>query len=234
MTGDPMTGGQRRVTLVEDHPLLRYALGAALSGAGIDVTEADITTADGCGLATRLIEAAPTAVVVDLGLPFSGGGLGLIAPLTAHRLAVVVLTGETDRGLWADCVHAGAVAVLSKTEDLDELVAAIVAVCEGRPVRAAERAALDLEGRRRARERQDRLAPFGELSPREQAVLASLMAGAGPAQIAERDVVSIQTVRTQIKVLLRKLGVRSQLEAVAKATDAGWQPARRTREPQPR
>lgn len=225
MTGGPTSGDRPHVVLVEDHPLLRYALGAALTAAGVEVTEADVTTAtSGCYLVARVLDTGPTAAVVDLGLPIPGGGLGLIPSLVAHRLPVVVLTGETDRGLWADCVHAGAEAVLSKTEDLDEVVAVIAAACEGRPVRAAERAALGAEGRRRAQERQHRLAPFHELSRREQAVLASLMAGAGPAQIAERDIVSIQTVRTQVKVLLRKLGVRSQLEAVAKASEAGWHP----------
>ncbi|MDH5290424.1 MAG: response regulator transcription factor [Acidimicrobiia bacterium] len=218
-----MTAQQPRVTLVEDHPLVRYALGAALTAAGVQVTEAAVDMT-GRELVAQLLEARPTTAVVDLGLPIDDGGLGLIPPLVAHRLPVLVLTGEADRGLWADCVHAGAEAVLSKTEDLDQVVAAIVDVCEGRPVRAAEQAALGAEGRRRALERRRRLAPFHDLSRREQAVLASLMAGVGPAQIAERDIVSIQTVRTQIKILLRKLGVRSQLEAAAKANEAGWHP----------
>ncbi len=217
-----MTGERRRVTLVEDHPLLRYALGAALTAAGLEVAEVGVVNTTAGEVVAQVAETRPAAVVVDLSLPISGGGPGLIPLLAAHRLPVVVLTGETDRGLWADCVHAGAGAVLSKTEDLDRVVEAVVTVCEGRPVRCAERAALGAEGRQRALERQHRLAPFHELSRREQAVLASLMAGAGPAQIAARDVVSIQTVRTQIKILLRKLGVRSQLEAVAKAADAGW------------
>jgi len=215
---------QPSVTLVEDHPLLRYALGAALRAAGLDVTEAEVTNTTGCELVTGVAAHRPTTVVLDLNLPIEGGGLGLIPALVAHRFPVLVLTGETDRGLWADCVHAGAEAVLSKTEDLDQVVAAVVAACQRRPVRAVERAALGAEGRRRACERQQRLAPFDDLSRREQAVLASLMAGAGPAQIAERDIVSVQTVRTQIKVLLRKLGVRSQLEAVVKANEAGWRP----------
>ena len=69
-----------------------------------------------------------------------------------------------------------------------------------------------------------RLAPFEQLSPREQQVLASVMEGLSAEAIAERDYVSLSTTRTQIRSILTKLGVNSQIAAVAMARAAGWSP----------
>ena len=42
--------------------------------------------------------------------------------------------------------------------------------------------------------------------------------------IAQSDYVSVATVRSQVRSVLRKLGVQSQIQAVAMATKAGWSP----------
>ena len=65
---------------------------------------------------------------------------------------------------------------------------------------------------------------FAVLTEREKFVLAELMEGHGAEQIAKAAVVSISTVRSQIKAILQKLGVNSQLAAVAMARRAGWSP----------
>jgi len=56
-----------------------------------------------------------------------------------------------------------------------------------------------------------------ELTNREQEVLAAMVSGLGPAEMAERWVVSIATVRSQIHSVYRKLGVHSRQEAVTQA-----------------
>jgi DNA-binding NarL/FixJ family response regulator len=53
-------------------------------------------------------------------------------------------------------------------------------------------------------------------------VLAGLYDGLAADAIAERDYVSLPTVRSQIRGILQKLGVNSQLAAVASARNAGW------------
>ena len=75
----------------------------------------------------------------------------------------------------------------------------------------------------------ERLEPFERLTPREAEVLALLMQGQAAEAIARRFVVSEATVRTQIRGVLGKLGVGSQLAAVAEAHRVGWQaPAARS------
>ncbi len=65
-------------------------------------------------------------------------------------------------------------------------------------------------------------AGFAYLTPRERAVLAGLVGGLRPADIARRDFVSVVTVRNQVQSILVKLNVHSQLEAVAAARWSGW------------
>lgn len=66
------------------------------------------------------------------------------------------------------------------------------------------------------------LAPFRRLSPSEQGVLAAMVDGKAAEVIAAERFVSLTTVRAQIRAVLRKLDVHSQLGAVAMARRAGW------------
>ena len=67
-----------------------------------------------------------------------------------------------------------------------------------------------------------RLPHFADLTERESVVLAELMEGHRAEEIARAAFVSISTVRSQIKAILQKLGVSSQLAAVALARRADW------------
>lgn len=209
-----------RVVVVDDHPLLLIGLKYSFEQAGLSVTVGPVLPTG--ELIDWITSQWPDCAVLDLNLPNDGGGLALIRPLVARGINVVILTGETSSALWAACINEGAAAVASKAEPLDEVVELARQVCAGRAVRVSQRATLAREGQRLTQERSQQLAPFRSLSRREQEVLAALMDGLGPAEIAERDFVSVQTIRTQVKALLRKLSARSQLEAVAKARSAGW------------
>ena len=50
-----------------------------------------------------------------------------------------------------------------------------------------------------------------------------IMDGSSAQSIAQDSFVSMATVRTQIRSILQKLGVNSQLAAAAMARSAGWQ-----------
>ena len=64
-----------------------------------------------------------------------------------------------------------------------------------------------------------------DLTPREREVLRQLMQGHQVREIARLNVVSEATVRTQVKSILAKLEVSSQLAAVGLAHEAGWRPS---------
>lgn len=60
-------------------------------------------------------------------------------------------------------------------------------------------------------------------------MLASLVDGLSAEEIAEEHFVALTTIRSQIRGILQKLGVRSQLAAVAMANRACWTPAPKVR-----
>jgi DNA-binding CsgD family transcriptional regulator len=66
-------------------------------------------------------------------------------------------------------------------------------------------------------ESQQRQLRWTRLTPRELQIVDRIAAGKRPASIAEEFVVSVATVRTQIKSILGKLELNSQLEVAALA-----------------
>jgi DNA-binding NarL/FixJ family response regulator len=77
--------------------------------------------------------------------------------------------------------------------------------------------------RRHRAEEQRRRAPFDRLTARERAVLAAMMDGSTAEEIARSAFVSLATVRSQIRSILEKLGVHSQMAAVALAHRSHWE-----------
>lgn len=210
------------VLIVEDHELLAGTMAMALRQQGFDVHAAAGPSADDVVAAARRL--APVLVLLDLELgPPLGNGLDLIRPLVDAGGRVVMVTGVTDRARLGACIEAGAAGVVSKGAEFTVLMDAVQRAAGGVSLLAEdERLALLDEARRRRRADHDRLAPFEALSPREQAVLRRLMAGESAETVADRSYVSLATVRSQIRSILLKLGVNSQLAAVALARQAGW------------
>ena len=219
MTGSP-------VLLVDDHSLFAQSVEIGLRAADIPARRVEPRSA--AEIAAACSAAAPATVLLDLrlgtdadGVPIDG--LDLVGPITAAGCLVVVVTGETGDDTWGTAVARGALTVLPKDSDLDTLVRVLAAVRDGRPVLDEGRRHDLLAAARRHRAGEDaRLAPFRALSPREDEVLSSLAAGMPAAAIAAAGYVSEATVRTQIRAVLTKLGVTSQLQAVAVARRAGW------------
>jgi two-component system nitrate/nitrite response regulator NarL len=217
-------GGATKVLIVEDHELLAGTMALALRQEGLDVHAASgPSPAAVVELASTL---APVLVLLDLDLgPAMGSGLDLISPLIDAGGRVVMVTGVADRARLGACLEAGAAGVVSKAAEFSVLIDTVRRAVEGLPLlREEERQSLLEEARHRRRADHDRLAPFETLSPREQAVLVRLLAGESAETIAERSFVSLATVRSHIRAILLKLGVKSQLAAVAMARNAGWPP----------
>jgi two-component system nitrate/nitrite response regulator NarL len=213
--------GGLRLLLVDDHKLLAETLQAALSLAGFDATVAP------CGAAAEVLAAAadlqPGLVVLDLELDAAGHGCDLVGPLRQLGAAVVVLTGTTDRIQLARCLEAGALGVVSKADGFGAVLDNIRRAAAGEsvtPVNDRMRLLTELDASRRADQR--RWAPFEKLSEREREVLRMIVEGDQAAAIARASYVSLATVRTQIRSILMKLEVTSQVAAVALARQYGW------------
>ena len=218
MTPQHVTGPQR-VALVDDHRLLAQSLSLALHAAGYDPVLVDPDQ----DVLAQILQWQPAVVVLDLQLANGARGDDLIPALAAPGRAVVVLTAEVDQARWGACLLGGAVGVLPKTSLLEDVVTAVTHAAQGRPVISEAARTTWLRAYDHARRETERtVAPFRTLTPRDQEVLAALVDGHPAAAIADQAVVSEATVRSQIRAVLAKLGVGSQLQAVAQARRAGW------------
>lgn len=120
-----------RVVLVEDNDVFREAL-ELLLGMRDDV-EVVASVGDGVSAVTAALEHAPDVVLVDYQMPAATGIEATTALLEqAPGLAVVALTASADEEQREALLAAGAVACLRKDQELDEIVAAILAAASGR------------------------------------------------------------------------------------------------------
>jgi two-component system, NarL family, nitrate/nitrite response regulator NarL len=216
-----------RIVILEDHVLFAESLELALSVEGYDVRRVMIPEREQSpgALITTVTRQRPRVALLDLDLGQFGNGEKLIAPLAYAGVNVVVVTASVDRARWGEAVRFGARKVLSKSRPLNDILGTVRRINQGLQVMtreereellhawATDRAHLvDLQGR------------LDLLTIREREVLAHLMKGRTVREIATVGVVSEATVRTQVKAILAKLDVTSQIAAVGLAHQVGWRP----------
>ncbi len=138
-----------------------------------------------------------------------------------QRSPAALASGAADRS-WQD-PRSQFLATLSDRE-FDQLFQTITRLLRvGLPPQAGQELPVSLASEPFDRPWPDpRLQLFTTLTDREEVVLAELLEGHCAEEIAKAAFVSISTIRSQIKSILQKLGVNSQLAAVALARRAGW------------
>jgi DNA-binding NarL/FixJ family response regulator len=202
------------VLLADPDPLVRRVVCDELRRGGFIVVA---NTGDG----REALELArfyhPDLVVMEARLPSLDGesairAMGRDAPQTR----VVVLSADADEELGLQLLRAGAVGYLAKDHDLAALPRVLTKVAEGEAAVPRSLAMRVLESLRRLPERGWR--PLhSQLTTREWEVVELLAGGASTQDIAEELVLSPATVYGHVKNILRKLGVKSRAEAVARA-----------------
>ncbi len=208
------------VMIVEDHDVLSQALAVALRNVGIDViVAADLERET---LLAEVTVVRPDVVLLDLHLGVHGTSHGMVADMVSLGSSVIVLTASEDLHSVAEAIREGASTFVHKSEPFDRLVQVIRDVAAGQGMPATHRDELVKELRRHDRQQHPLLERFRNLSAREQSVLEHLVVGRAPVEIAKTQFVAVSTVRSQQKAIYRKLGVNSQLAAVALARRAGW------------
>jgi len=195
--------------LVDDHAVVRSGLGAFLSvmpdlklvGEAENGEEALVR----CGLLK------PDVILMDLIMPGTDG-------VTAIRLIhekypgvhVIALTSFQEDTLIQSALEAGATGYLMKNISARELAIAIRSAAQGKMTLSPEAAEALVHARAQAKE-------TDHLTEREQEVLRLMVEGLNNAQIAERLVVSLSTVKYHIGNILMKLRVDNRVAAVTVA-----------------
>ena len=199
-----------RVLLIDDHPVVRAGLRALLE------TESDLEVvgeADGgipaISLARKL---RPNIVLTDLLLPDVGGvAVTQIIRAELPDTQVVILTSvsEEDASV-VRAVRAGAIGYVLKNAETDVLVQTIRSAAEGQ---------MHLSPRAAARLMQEMRSPTNEglLTDREREVLREVAIGRTNKEIARSLHIAETTVKSHVRAILDKLGVRSRTQAALQA-----------------
>ena len=229
MAHTTMPRSELRVLIVEDHALFAESLELALTIEGYDVRRVSSPTehmSAGAMLAAAMRQ-RPRIALLDLDLGLFGDGGRLIAPLARGGVNVVVVTGSVDKARWGEAIRNGARTVVSKSRPLNDILATVRRINQGLPViKREEREALLQAWASERSQLVDLQARIDLLTVRERQVLGNLMEGRTVREIAVTSFVSEATVRTQVKSILAKLEVSSQLAAVGLAHHVGWSPPR--------
>jgi two-component system nitrate/nitrite response regulator NarL len=219
----PRACGLTRVTIVDDHALFAEALDVTLTLEGHHVhrVSMDDHALPAGHLCETILRSRPSVVLLDLDLGASANGAYVVQPLTQVGIAVVVVTGSIDRARWGQVLSYGARTVLPKSAPLNTILSTIRLIGEGRRVLPREErdrllTCFHEEGGRVL----DSRARLDSLTIREREILEHLMNGQTVREIARGSFVSEGTVRTQVRSILAKLGVSSQLAAVSVALAA--------------
>jgi two-component system nitrate/nitrite response regulator NarL len=214
-----------RVIVADGDPLARGLIVQGLRDSGRFVVVA--TAADGVEALELASHYRPELLVTEATLP-RVNGIELTRRVTAAapEVGVVLLTVFAEADLALAALRAGAKGVLSKEIGMEALSRALVGVHQGEAAVSRLLIAKLVEQLQRVPEPGRGLRPVhSTLTTREWEVLDLLSSGAGTAEVADRLVVTEDTVYSHVKSLMRKLGVRTRAEAIAAARELVQQSA---------
>ena len=200
-----------KLVLIDDHEALRGALEVMLVQAGHEVVGA----AGNLAAAIDLLEHSdPEVALVDIRLP-DGSGIDLTRQLLTRRpdLAVVLYTGDADAELLYEGLDSGARGYALKAGSMEELLAAIEQVAAGTSYVDPRLDRILLSPRATSR--------VPQLSPREREIMHLMAEGHTAEQIGDKITVSVETVRTHVRNVIRKLQARNRVHAIAIALQRG-------------
>ncbi|WP_430786396.1 response regulator [Actinoplanes sp. G11-F43] len=220
MTGH-MADGPLRVLIVDDDDLMRAGLRAVLSSD--DSIEVVGEAADGREAVELARGAAPEVVLMDVRMP-KLDGIAATRQLSESlpEARVLILTTFEDDDYIFGAINAGASGFLLKRTRPEQLIEAIHTVAAGDSL-------LSPSVTRTVMDRMATAAPpdpsavvrLRMLTVRERDVLQLVARGRSNAEIAADLFVEESTVKTHVKRIIGKLGVRDRAQAVVLAYETG-------------
>ena len=193
-----------QVYIVDDDPAMRDALGSLLADAGLQVQ----SYADGDAFLATSLQQRPACVLLDVAMPgMSGYEVQAALKTRGLLIPIIFLTGHGDVSMAVKAMQAGAMDFLEKPVRRVELLERV-------------RRALEIDTRQHREEevecqiRQD----YASLSPREQEVMALVVAGLSSKEIARQLGVSDRTVHTHRAHVMLKMQAANVADLVRMAS----------------
>jgi two-component system nitrate/nitrite response regulator NarL len=217
-----MGDGKVRVTVVDRHELYVRVLASSLERHGYRVRGVATTQLTSKAVVRLVARTRPDVVLAAVSL---GGadGVDVLERLRRDGHRVVAIVDRPEPLPLGQALAAGSHGVVAKSSSLEVLLDVVGKMVREEPV---------IEDARRAELIRTYDAVVGvhalrvaRLTRQERELLAHMMEGHTVAEVARVRCVSEGTVRTQVKSVLAKLEVSSQLSAVAVGRGAGCTPA---------
>jgi two-component system nitrate/nitrite response regulator NarL len=212
-----------RVLLIDDHTLVRKGLEQLLQSRGVEIAASVSSGQEGIVQAQTL---HPDIILLDMKMPDMNGtetlrqlrAVGVSAP-------ILMLTMSRDEQDLQAALRNGAQGYLLKDMDPEDLVPALQDALAGNNVVAKEligsltRLVQGQSGRSASKTTSAGL--LAELTPRELEILRHVAEGESNKAIGRALDITDGTVKLHVKSILRKLGLRSRVEAAVLAVEHG-------------
>ena len=210
-----------RVLIADDDNLMRAGLIELLSNDPTIEVVGQAST--GREAVERTCQFGPDVVLMDVRMPDLDG---IAATCELSRAAtgakvLILTTFEQDDYIFG-ALRAGASGFLLKRTRPEELIAAVHTIADGDSLLSPSvtRRVIDRMAQQPTPELADQ-ARLGALTPREREVLELIARGLSNREIAAVLVVEESTIRSHVKRLLTKLGLRDRVQAVIFAYETG-------------
>ena len=198
-----MKYSKARVLIADDHSVVRMGLASLLGTAkNVEIAGEAVNGEDAVRKALKL---RPDIVVMDIVMPKKDGVAAteeILAAAPDTKVLILTTFGTSDD--ISRALKAGATGAIMKSATNRELLAAVQSVAQGKRFISAE-----VEGI---------LAndpPIPELSQRQSEILESIARGLTNKEIATQLDISLESVKSHVKVILEKLEASSRTEAAA-------------------
>lgn len=202
-----------KVFIADDHPLLR--MGLSLGFNAKDNIEVVGESDNGFDAIEKIKQLVPDVALFDIDMP----GLSGTAAIRVLRkifpdMKILVLSTYNDKNYIRESMSAGANGYILKTVDIDNLAKIIVSFDEGKDIISPYLLNLGIELVSTGNDNEDDAVL---LTKREKQILKCLADGKDNKEISACLFLSVETVKTHMKNIFRKLDSKSRLEAVLKA-----------------
>jgi two-component system nitrate/nitrite response regulator NarL len=208
-----------KVLLIDDHTLFRLGLKNLLERSDIQVIGSASTGQEGLELTPKI---NPDVILLDMRMP-DMSGLEVLKQLRESGISIPIsmLTTSNDGHDLVESLRSGAQGYLLKDMDPDDLVSALRKIVAGETVVAPQLAGTLARALQGNPDKPEHKTPLSELTPREHEILEHLAIGQSNKIIARELGITDGTVKLHVKSVLRKLNVKSRVEAAVIAVELG-------------
>lgn len=197
-----------RIVIAEDQGMMLGALGA-LIGMEDDMEVVGMAK-NGEEAITLVGEHEPDVCIMDIEMPLKTG-LDAAEALQGSACKIIMLTTFARSGYFERARKAGVRGYLLKDSPIEELVASIRQIVDGRRIYAPELVDIAFDDYRE-----------NPLTKRENEVLMLVAEGKTTKEIAKALYLTAGTVRNYISTIFEKLEVSNRIEAISLYKEKGW------------